>query len=174
MKPLLILTLALGLVACREDADELPGPLAMTDEALGHYCQMYLADHPGPKAQVFVEGYAQPFWFSQVGDAAAFRADREKPAAIVVTYVSDMGRAESWGEPGIDNWIAAETAHFVIGSRVSGGMGLPEAVPFASEAAAQGWAAENGGRVVAWAEVPDDLIRRGALSANLPHQGHSK
>lgn len=174
MKLPLILGLVLALAACREDADNLPGPLAMTDEALGHYCQMYLADHPGPKAQVFVEGHAQPFWFSQVGDAAAFRADREKPAPIVVTYVSDMGRATSWGSPGTDNWIDANAAHFVIDSRVSGGMGLPEAVPFASEAEARTWAAANGGRVVGWAEVPDDLIRSGALSATLPHSGHSK
>ncbi|WP_409998019.1 nitrous oxide reductase accessory protein NosL, partial [Escherichia coli] len=24
----------------------------MTEEALGHYCQMNLTEHPGPKAQV--------------------------------------------------------------------------------------------------------------------------
>ena len=174
MKPLLILSLVLGLAACREDGDGPPGPLAMTDEALGHYCQMYLADHAGPKAQVFLEGYDQPFWFSQVADAAAFRADLEKPAPIAVTYVSDMGRAESWGNPGTDNWITAEAAHFVIGSRIAGGMGLPEAVPFATEAAAQSWAAENGGRVVAWTDVPDDLIRSGDLAANLPLQGIPK
>lgn len=172
MKPTLILTLALALAACREDA--LPDPLVMTDEALGHYCQMYLADHPGPKAQVFLQGYDQPIWFSQIADAAAYRSDPEKPAQIAVIYVSDMGAAESWADPGPANWIAADAARFVVGSDQAGGMGLPEAIPFGTEAAAASFAAVHGGMVVTWGAVPDDLDRSIAADGPIspPMAGH--
>jgi len=180
MRPVLILSLmlslSLGLAACKEEA-ALPRPIALTDEALGHYCQMYLADHSGPKAQVFLDGYDAPVWFSQVSDAAAYRADAEKPAPIAVAYVSDMGKAESWQHPGEANWIAAETAFYVIDSRQSGGMGLPEAIPFGTDTAAAAYAAENGGRVVAWAEIPGDYARAkmsdGPMSAPMDHNGHA-
>jgi copper chaperone NosL len=158
MKHALIVSAFLALAACKEEAT-LPEPILMTDEALGHYCQMYLADHGGPKAQVFMNGYDQPYWFSQVSDAAEFRADPEKPAPISVIYVSDMAMAESWDYPGEGNWIEAGLAHYVIhGDRV-GGMGLPEAVPFSTMEAAMAYADEHGGRVVGWDEVPADYAR---------------
>lgn len=160
MRPALILALALALAACNED-EEKPNPLVMNDEALGHYCQMYLADHAGPKAQVFVAGYAQPFWFSQVSDAVAYRDDPEKPAPITVTYVSDMDKAESWSVPGTANWVEAEKAHYVIDSDQTGGMGLPEAVPFGTAEGAEAFAASHGGKVVAWADIPAEYNRTG-------------
>lgn len=153
MRPAMFLALTLALFACKKEA-ALPDPVVMTDDALGHYCQMYLADHGGPKAQVFLDGYAQPVWFSQVSDAAEYRTDLEKPAPILVVYVTDIGAAESWADPGVGNWIKAETAHFVIDSRQTGGMGLPEAIPFGAEADALAFALTNGGQVVGWADIP--------------------
>ena len=165
MRPTLLLAMALpltlALAACKDDA-VVPEPLVMTDEALGFYCQMYLTDHAGPKGQVFLDGYAQPVWFSQVADVAAYRGDPERPASIAAIYVSDMGAAESWAVPGPANWIDAAAAHYVVGSNQAGGMGLPEAIPFGTEAAAAAFAAEHGGKVVGWDEVPDD-IGRGAM-----------
>ena len=52
--------------------------MEMTDEALGYYCQMYLADHGGPKAQVHEKGQEQPLWFSQVSDAVVYLRGGEK------------------------------------------------------------------------------------------------
>ncbi|WP_212524072.1 nitrous oxide reductase accessory protein NosL [Actibacterium sp. MT2.3-13A] len=158
-KLVLALTLGLSLAACKEDTAGIPAPVAMTSEALGHYCQMFVADHPGPKAQIHLKGYAAPLWFSQVTDAVAYVSDPERPAEITAIYVSDMGAAESWTIPGENNWLAAGDAHFVIESGQPGGMGLPEAIPFAEAAAAQAFTDRNGGRVVRFDEVPEAYAR---------------
>ncbi|MBO6897940.1 MAG: nitrous oxide reductase accessory protein NosL [Shimia sp.] len=41
-------------------------------------------------------------------------------AKIIGVYVSDMGAAQSWAQPGIENWVLAEGALFVIGAKVAG------------------------------------------------------
>ncbi|SNT39386.1 nitrous oxide reductase accessory protein NosL [Tropicimonas sediminicola] len=150
----LSLALAIALAGCKEETAGLPSPVEMTDEALGHYCQMFVADHPGPKAQIHLKGYDAPLWFSQITDAVAYVSDAERDGEIAAIYLSDMGRTESWAIPGTGNWLEAGTAHLVIESSRLGGMGLPEAIPFGEEDAARAFAAENGGRIVAFSEIP--------------------
>jgi len=130
----------------------------MTDEALGHYCQMALSEHPGPKAQVHLEGLDAPLFFSQVRDAIAYQRMPEQSRPIRAIYVSDMAQASSWNEPGINNWAPAEDVHYVVGSRTAGGMGAPELVPFSDRGAAEAFAKENGGSVRTLAEIPDTSV----------------
>jgi len=66
-----------------------------------------------------------------------------------------MAVAESWHEPGIDNWLLAENAHFVVGSDAAGGMAAPELVPFGDRAAALAFTAERGGTIMQLADIPD-------------------
>ncbi len=153
------LTVALTLAACKEDVTDAITPTEMTDEALGHYCQMFVADHPGPKAQVHLKGHTAPLWFSQVSDAVAYVHDPEREAEITGIFVSDMSRAQSWAIPGEGNWIPAEAALLVIESRQPGGMGVPEAIPFGNTEDALAFVADNGGNVVAWTDVPEAYVR---------------
>jgi copper chaperone NosL len=149
----------LALTACDEkQAAQLPPPHSMTAEAIGHYCGMNLLEHPGPKGQIIAASLIEPVWFSSAHDAIAFTMLPDEPKDIRAIYVSDMGKAGSWDKPGADNWVEARKALFVIGSRIKGGMGGDEAVPFSERAAAETFATENGGRVVGFAEVPRDYI----------------
>ncbi|RYH10430.1 nitrous oxide reductase accessory protein NosL [Tropicimonas sp. IMCC6043] len=148
------LILALALAGCREDTAAVPTPTRMTDEALGHYCQMFVADHPGPKAQIHLKGYDAPLWFSQVTDAVAYVHDPERDGEIAAIYVSDMGLAENWAVPGADNWAAADAVRLVIESDQPGGMGLPEAIPFSDPSVAEAFVHDHGGRIVGFSEVP--------------------
>ncbi len=159
MKPLapFALLIALSLSACKEDVTSIPDPVELTDEALGHFCQMYVADHAGPKAQIFLKGYDNPLWFSQVSDARAYVLDPDRPAEIVAIYVNDLAQAESWPIMGTGNWITAESASYIIESSQMGGMGTPEALPFTNTAAAE--ASEITGRIVPWDEIPEDYVR---------------
>lgn len=160
MKRLLVFLFPLVLLAaCQEDArSAVPEPVAMTENALGHYCQMNLAEHPGPKAQVHLEGAPAPLFFSQVRDAISYQRMPEQSHAISAIYVNDMAKAPSWQHPGVENWIVAEDAHYVIGSARVGGMGASELVPFSDPAAASAFAAEHGGRVLQLGEIPDDAV----------------
>jgi len=161
MKPVvfaLVLPL-LALAACKpEVAAEKPLPVAMTETAVGHYCQMDVLEHDGPKAQVHLSHLDHPFWFTQVRDAIVFQRLPEETAKISAIYVSDMGATTNWADPGAENWVDADAAHFVINSTRAGGMGAPEAVPFSDQAVAEAFAAEHGGDVMKLADIPDDYV----------------
>lgn len=156
------LALALSLIslaACNEaEVAARPDPVVLTVEATGHYCQMTVLDHEGPKAQIHLSGNPNPVWFTQVRDAVAFTRLPEEPKNYTAIYVNDMAKAESWANPGTDNWIEARDAFFVVGSRKAGGMGAPEAIPFGTEQAALGFTAENGGSVVRFDKIPDSYV----------------
>lgn len=152
--------LALALTGCKTEIAQNTTPVEMTAQTLGHYCQMNLLEHPGPKAQVHLQGAdGMPLYFSQVRDAIAYLRAPEQSAPILAVYVNDMGREEAtWDIPGDGNWIPAESAWFVVESRREGGMGAPETVPFADQQQAQDFAKTEGGRVLTLTDIPDDMV----------------
>lgn len=158
MRPLALAFVAtLALAGCKPDA-ETPAPHRLTDAAIGRYCGMMLTEHEGPKGQILLEGVDEPVWFSSARDTLAFTRLPEEPKDIAAIYVSDMGAAPSWAEPGADNWTDAKTASFVIGSDAEGSMGGAEAVPFADRAKAEAFAEAHGGEVVAFDAIPDGYV----------------
>jgi copper chaperone NosL len=168
-----LLVAALGLPpGCGEEKPAVPPPVALTPDAIGHFCGMTLVEHPGPKGQILLRGAEdRPVWFSSARDAFAFTHLAEEPRAIRAIYVSDMAKAAAWDDPGATNWVEARRAFFVLGSRRRGGMGAEEAVPFSDRAAAERFAAEQGGRVVSFNEVPRDWALGGEAAAG--SGGHS-
>jgi len=135
-----------------------PTPVALTEEAAGHYCQMIILEHDGPKAQMYLAGMPEPYWFSQVRDGLAYMKSPEQSAEILAIYVNDMGRAISWSEPGEDNWMRAVDAFYVVGSDATGGMGAPEIVPFSSEQVATDFANLRGGEVLRLADINIEAV----------------
>ena len=154
------LTGALVLSGCNDQktAESLPPPFELTASAIGHYCGMNVLEHPGPKGQIILASRKEPVWFSSARDTLSFTMLPEEPKDIRAIFVSDMGKAPSWQTPGAANWIDARQANFVIGSRMKGGMGADEAVPFSDKAVAETFARDNGGRIVTFAEVPKDYV----------------
>ena len=147
-----------------DDGTARPAARELTRDAIGHYCNMIVADHRGPKGQIFLKSREQPIWFSSVRDTIAFTMLPEEPKDIAAIYVNDIGRA-SWDAPEPDTWIDAREARYVIESNRAGGMGAPEAVPFSDPASAEAFADSYGGRVVAFADLPEALILGGAAMA---------
>jgi copper chaperone NosL len=164
------LLIPLGLAACQKEEARTPAPHEMTAEAVGRYCGMNLFEHPGPKGQIFAASLIEPVWFSSARDTIAFTMLPDEPKDIQAIYVSDMGKAPSWDKPGAANWVEARKALFVIGSRVKGGMGGDEAVPFSDHSAAEKFVGENGGSIVTFDRVPRDyvLASDGAKGAATP------
>lgn len=155
---------ALALSACKDDVAK-PAAHAMTDDAIGRYCGMMLTEHEGPKGQILLKGADEPIWFTSARDTFAFVRLPEEPKDIAAIYVSDMGAASAWAEPGADNWTDAKTAFFVIHSSAEGGMGGAEAVPFADKSKAEAFATEHGGEVASFDTVLADFTLGGQPAA---------
>lgn len=160
MKPSLVV-LACGpllLGACREEERAPPPPFELTETATGNFCGMNLMEHAGPKGQIILSSRKDPVWFSSARDTVAYTMLPEEDRRIRAVYVSDMGKAPSWDQPGVTNWTDARKAVFVIGSQAKGGMGGDEAVPFSERAAAESFVRENGGRIVGFKDIPQDYV----------------
>lgn len=155
----IVFAVGIGLAGCNEKkAEPKPPPFALTEEAIGNYCGMNVLEHPGPKGQVILKGHKDPIWFSSVRDTIAFTMLPDEPKDIGAIYVSDMAKTDNWDHPGESNWVDANDAVFVIGSRKRGGMGASEAVPFSQRSAAETFVARNGGAIVKFSELPQDYI----------------
>jgi len=155
---ILLLCAALALTACKSEQAQIPDPTIMTADALGHFCQMQLITHPGPKAQIHLSGLPDPIYFAQVRDALAYVKSAERDADILAFYVSDMAMAPDWDNPGPENWALAGDLQFVVGANVRGGMGAPEIVPFSDVTAALAFVAEKGGEVMAMGNIPAEAV----------------
>lgn len=171
-KALIAAALAAAVVTGCDDkpALKIPPPQEVSDTAIGHFCGMALAEHPGPKGQVFVADRKAPYWFSSAREVFAFARLPEEPKAILVIYVNDMGKATDWDHPEAGTWIQADKAWYVIDSAREGGMTGAETIPFGEEARARQFAATNGGQVVRFDEMPEDYIFRAAESAPAAHE----
>ncbi len=160
------------LAACGpDDVADIPKPVNLTQEASGYFCNMTVVDHPGPKAHAFVKGSTVPFWFTSARDAVAFAMLPESANAIAAIYVTDMGTVPIWEDAAKGEWIEARTAYYVIGSSKRGGMGAPEAVPFAEEADAKSFKAKFGGQVLSYSDIPRDYVLDANQTANIEETG---
>ena len=135
-----------------------PRPRETTDQSVSQFCGMSLTEMAGPKAQVFIRGLPDPYWFGSVRDMFAFLLLPEMPKTTTAIYVSDMAQARNWDQPEPGTWVDAHKAYYVIGSRRRSGMGADEAIPFGDAAAARRFADANGGRVVSFDEMPRDYV----------------
>lgn len=155
--PLLLLLL---LTACEKSQSvAVPPAQTLTRDANGYYCLMTVVNHNGPKGQIILSDKKQALWFTSVRDTIAFTLSPEEPKNIAAIYVNDMTEA-NWENPGADNWIDARKAWYVLESNLSGGMGAAEAVPFATEEGAESFSKKHGGKVYAFASIPEDYIQQ--------------
>lgn len=151
------LLLAVLLVACEKTPPvEIPAAHLLTSEANGYYCLMTVVNHKGPKGQIILSDN-KILWFTSVRDTISFTLSPEEPKNIAAIYVNDMSDAD-WDKPGLDNWIDAHKAWYVLGSNRSGGMGAPEAVPFATKEKAGSFISKYGGTVYSFDSIPKDYI----------------
>ncbi len=159
MRILTAFMILLLLSGCQQEDVKIPDPQQLTRDAAGHYCNMIVIDHPGPKAQVFEKNNPQAIWFTSVRDALAYNILPGEAQEILAIYVHDMGRATSWDKPqdhGI--WIRAKDAFYVIESLKRGGMGAKETIPFGKKAAANDFIRKFGGRLVTYGDLSPDYL----------------
>jgi len=117
-------------------------------------CGMYPARSPDWAAQViFANGDAQFFdsplsLFMYLGDVARYSPGRSADE-IVAHYVTDVPTR---------SWVDARSAFYVTGSTAKGPMRAGNLPAFASQDAARQFAAQRGGKVLAYADVDAGLV----------------
>lgn len=158
MYKLITLIIVVLLTACERNLPvTMPSAQTLTREANGYYCLMTVLNHNGPKGQIILSDKEQALWFTSVRDTIAFTLSPEEPKNITAIYVNDMADA-NWDNPGVDNWIDARDAWYVLGSELSGGMGAPETVPFSTKEKAALFAVKKGGTVYTFDSIPQEYI----------------
>jgi copper chaperone NosL len=148
------------LLACSKSQDVTkPAPQVLTRDIVGYFCGMIVEDHSGPKSQILLAGKAQALWFTSVRDGIAFTLLPEESARRSAFYVTAMDKG-SWDHPEqhAGAWIDASAAWYVIDSSQSGGMGMPEVIPFSAEKAAQEFIQQHGGELVRYSMIPSSYI----------------
>lgn len=160
MYKLIVPIVLLLLLACEKNQlAEIPPAQTLTRDDNGYYCLMTVLNHSGPKGQIILSDQQKALWFTSVRDTIAFTLSPEEPKNISAVYVNDMTDA-NWDNPGVDNWIVASDAWYVIGSKRSGGMGAPEAVPFSTKEKAELFAEQQGGSVYGYTTIPRDYFEK--------------
>jgi copper chaperone NosL len=167
--------LALALSACKDDRSAaLPAPQEPGPDAVGTICRMDLAEHTGPKGQVFIKSQDKPLWFSSVRDTFTWLLiDEGTGRQFAAIYVNDMGKSSSWEKPDAGAWIEARKALFVTGSDRGSDMGGGELVPFSTRALAQEFAGKHGGAVVEYSEITSELLAQTGVAPPGPAATHA-
>ncbi len=144
----------IALSACERDKPAVIVPAEITRDVVCVLDGMTVADYPGPKAQVFYEGKAEPDFFCDTIEMFSIYLRPEQQRQIRALYVQDMSKAD-WKHPQ-GHWIDARQAFYVVGSKEEGSMGATFA-SFASEADAQAFANREGGKVFHFSQITPDM-----------------
>ena len=169
MKKLILLLSIILLASCGGDdtPKEKPKPIALTPDDVGYYMQMIVADHAGPKAQLWLDDKSKPIWFVDVRDAINFTRTPEEADNISVIYAHDMAKNPDYRNVK-DIWVELDKAVFVIKSRKKGGMGMPETIPFSDKTIAEEFIKANGGELVnSAAEITDEYLHSMGDTTNM-------
>lgn len=167
------LSVALLAAACNpESTAALVPPQEPGPDAVGTICHMNLSEHAGPKGQVFLKGQDRPLWFSSVRDTFNWLLVEDGGGHVAPTvWVNDMAKSKAWDKPDAGAWVNARQAVFVAGSNRHDGMGEVELVPFSDRTAAASFAAKNGGKVLAFAQITRDVLAGAEAPRHMSH-GH--
>ena len=149
---------ALFLVACSDsrDSDMVHRAVAIESGDECHLCGMLIGNFPGPKGEAYERGQTQVKKFCSTRDMFAFLLQPENTHRITQVFVHDMAVAP-WESPDDEAFIDAKSAFYVVGHSQQGAMG-PTLASFKSQADAEMFSREFGGRVIGFGEITMDLV----------------
>lgn len=149
---------ALSLAGCGKDdaaSSQAQGPVDFQAQSSCSLDGMLLADYPGPKGQIRFANVAEVQWFCDTTELLSTLLAPEQVRTVASAFVQDMAQAD-WDQPR-GHWTDARQALYVFGSQRKGSMG-PTAVSFASEAGAQAFVKQYGGRALRFAEIKPEMV----------------
>ncbi|MBY5920640.1 nitrous oxide reductase accessory protein NosL [Ferrimonas balearica] len=155
MRKLLVLSAAFLLAACSQpQAHEADLHAHVEKQDRCHLCGMVLVRYPGPKGVASLAN-EQQMKFCSTRDLFEFVLQPDKGRQVVQALVHDMN-GNNWEHPN-DQFVTAQDAWFVYGSDRPAAMG-PALASFSTEASAQAFADEYGGRLFRFDEITLELL----------------
>ncbi len=154
-KSLAYLVLPLCLLACSQSESLKLDAQDFSENSSCELDGMLLAEYPGPKAQIIYQGQTTAVYFCDTLELIHTLLAPEQKRVISAAYVQNMAKAD-WNKPQ-GNWIKAQDAWYVQGSKQHGSMG-PTLASFAAQAEAQQFAKEYGGNVMAFHDLNLDMV----------------
>lgn len=153
----LLAVAALTLAACGEPARSTtaPAPQAITDNTRCSQTGLRLADHAGPKGQLWLAGRDAPEFHVDTVQMFHFLLLPDPGRSVLGAFVQDM-TGQDWHAPD-GAWIDARSAWYVHGTTPIGPMG-PTLVSFAQRAEAEAFAARHGGELLRFADIDPDRV----------------
>jgi copper chaperone NosL len=129
-------------------------PMEISENATCGKCGMYPARYPRWQSQViFNDDTMTPFDGCKCMFNFIFAMDKFDPKHsrndIAVAWVKDFNTG---------NWLNAEDASYVVGSTMMGPMGK-ELIPFADQAAAMKFQAEQGGTMMKYEDINPEVMK---------------
>lgn len=157
--------LALGLAAC-SDTEQAPinlDPVAFHSGDECHICGMIIQEWAGPKGEIIDAKSGQVMKFCSTTDMFSWLLQPENINSKMTVYVHDMSQSH-WDKPSDEHLIDARTAWYVQGSQKMG-MG-PTLATFANQQAAQDFASKEGGKVLAFDAINEQVLREITMQAH--------
>lgn len=153
----LVALLAL-LAGCGADRTPVPTAAAVHADDACAVCGMDLGDAPGPRGQAWIEGQLRPVIFDSVRDFFAWVLQPDHQVGVQALFVQDTARID-WQHPAGEatTFIDARRAFYVAWQPLPGSMG-PTLAPFSTRAAAEAFARQHGGAVLAFGEITPALV----------------
>lgn len=149
--------LGLLLVGCGDEQQATasldPVPFQKGEEC--HVCGMAIGAFPGPKGEAVAPTGVRKF--CSTSELLGWWLQPENQQQGARLYVHDMGRSD-WNHPDDRHLIDATQAYYVVGIKRPGAMGATLA-SFADQAAAEQLATEEGGRVLRFSEIDQNVLQ---------------
>lgn len=123
-------------------------------------CGMYITHYPGPKAEAYMRGRAQPLKFGGLMDFFTYIRDPENRERLQALYVQDVTRI-NWNHPSVkaSNFTDARRAWYVAGQPLCGEMG-PTLASFARRKDAEAFERQHGGRTLTFPAITGKLLEQ--------------
>ncbi|GIU15307.1 nitrous oxide reductase accessory protein NosL [Shewanella glacialipiscicola] len=121
-----------------------------------HLCGMVITKYPGPKGQVHLKADKMVPKFCSSRDMFNFALQSENKRQIDYMMVHDAATT-NWDQPDDSAFIDAKSAFYVYGTTKKAVMG-PAVAPFSTQAAAEAFAKEYGGRVLTFNDITLELL----------------
>ena len=153
----LLLCLPLLLLGCGESETQAPKQaVAIESGEECHLCGMIITNFPGPKGELFDKQSPNAHKFCSTRDLFSYYLQPENQRQATQIYVHDMAKS-AWDQPDDNHFTDARSAWYVAGSSQRGAMG-PTLASFASQADAEAFAQEFGGRLLRFDEINFELL----------------